>query len=87
MPTSEPARAHRFATYVDHLATALGYRDRHEPLRAYVTGLCLPGERKSIEPLAARVDPRHIRSRPQSMHHFIADAPWAAAALRVASIL
>jgi len=87
VPTSEPARAHRFATYVDHLATALGHRDRHEPLRAYVTGLCLPGERKTIEPLAARVDPPHVRSRHQSMHHFIADAPWDAAALRVASIL
>src|SRR6266545_2188424 len=85
MRTSETARAHRFATYVDQLATALGHRDRHDPLRAYVTGLCLPGDRKSIEPMAARVDPRHVRSRHQSMHHFIADAPWAAAAvLRVA---
>lgn len=64
---------------------ALGHRDRHEPLRAYVTGLCLPGERKSIEPMAARVDPRHVRARHQSMHHFVADAPWdAAAVLRVA---
>jgi SRSO17 transposase len=35
--------------------------------------------------MAARVDPRHVRSRHQSMHHFIADAPWeAAAVLRVA---
>src|ERR1700675_4456469 len=85
MPTSETARAQRFAAYVDHLAGALGHRDRNEPLRAYVTGLCLPGERKSIEPMAARVDPRHVRSRHQSMHHFVADAPWdAAAVLRVA---
>ena len=85
MRTSETARAHRFATYVDQLATALGHRDRHDPLRAYVTGLCLPGDRKSIEPMAARVDPRHVRSRHQSMHHFVADAPWdAAAVLRVA---
>ena len=85
MPTSETARAQRFAAYVDHLATALGHRDRHEPLRAYVTGLCLPGERKSVEPMAARVDPRHVRARHQSMHHFVADAPWdAAAVLRVA---
>src|SRR3989304_3873607 len=85
MRTSETARAHRFATYVDQLAAVLGHRDRHDPLRAYVTGLCLPGDRKSIEPMAARVDPRHVRSRHQSMHHFIADAPWdAAAVLRVA---
>ncbi len=85
MPTFETARAQRFAAYVDHLATVLGHRDRHEPLRAYVTGLCLPGERKSIEPMAARVDPRHVRARHQSMHHFVADAPWdAAAVLRIA---
>src|SRR3990172_2821451 len=85
MRTSETVRADRFVAYVGRLAATLGHRDRHEPLRAYVTGLCLPGERKSIEPMAARVDPRHVRSRHQSMHHFIADAPWdPAAVLRVA---
>src|SRR6266852_8843901 len=85
MPNPATARAQRFAAYVERLATALGHRDRHEPLRAYVTGLCLPGERKSIEPMAARVDPRHVRARHQSMHHFVADAPWdAAAVLRIA---
>src|SRR3972149_515788 len=85
MPTSETVRAQRFAAYVDRLAAVLGHRDRHAPLRAYVTGLCLPGGRKSIEPMAARVDPRHVQSRHQSMHHFVADAPWdAAAVLRVA---
>jgi SRSO17 transposase len=85
MPTRETARADRFAAYVDQLAGVLGHRDRHEPLRAYITGLCLPGERKSVEPMAARVDPRHIRQRHQSMHHFVAEAPWdAGAVLRVA---
>src|SRR4029450_7637225 len=85
MPNLASARAQRFHAYVERLTTALGHQDRHGPLRAYVTGLCLPGDRKSIEPMAARVDPRHVRSRHQSMHHFIADAPWdAAAVLRVA---
>src|SRR4029453_4120603 len=81
MRTTETARAHRFATYVDQLATTLGRQDRHGPLRAYVTGLCLPGDRKSIEPMAARVDPRHVRARHQSMHHFVANAAWDDAAL------
>src|SRR5438477_11114935 len=85
MPNRADARTQRFDAYVERLATALGHRDRHEPLRAYVTGLCLPGDRKSIEPMAARVDPRHVRARHQSMHHFVAAAPWdAAAVLRVA---
>ena len=79
------ARAQRFHAYVERLTTTLGHRDRHEPLRAYVMGLCLPGERKSIEPMAARVDPRHVPARHQSMHHFVANAPWDdAAVLRVA---
>ncbi len=41
-----------------------------------MTGLRLPGERKNIEPLAARVDPRRVRARHQSMHHFVTNAPW-----------
>ena len=39
------------------------------PLRAYLTGLLLAGERKSVEPMAARMDPRHVSMRHQSMHH------------------
>jgi SRSO17 transposase len=85
MSNRADVRTQRFEAYVERLATALGHRDRHEPVRAYVTGLCLPGDRKSIEPMAARVDPRHVRARHQSMHHFVANAPWdAAAVLRVA---
>ncbi len=75
----------RFRNYLDRLAHAVRHEDRHEPLRAYLTGLCLPGERKSVEPMAARVDPRRVRARHQSMHHFVANAPWDdAAVLRVA---
>ena len=81
MPNLATARAQRFHAYVERLTTALGHQDRHGPLRAYVTGLCLPGDRKSIEPMAARVDPRHVRARHQSMHHFIANAAWDAAAV------
>jgi SRSO17 transposase len=82
--TPDP-RARRFRAYVERLTMALGHADRHEPMRAYLTGLCLPGERKSIEPMAARVDPRHVRARHQSMHHFVANAPWdGAAVLRAA---
>jgi SRSO17 transposase len=79
------ARERRFREYVDRLARALGHEDRREPLRAYLTGLCLPGDPKSIEPMAARIDPRHVRARHQSMHHLVANAPWEdAAVLRLA---
>ncbi len=75
----------RFRDYLDRLGAAIGHADRREPLRAYVIGLCLPSERKSVEPMAARVDPRHVRARHQSMHHLVAHAAWNdAALLRVA---
>ena len=66
----------RLAEYLDRLGAAAGHADRREPLRAYLTGLLLSGERKSVEPMAARVDPLHVRARHQSMHHFVANAPW-----------
>ena len=66
----------RFTEFLGQLGKALGHADRIEPLRAYITGLLLPGERKSVEPMASRVDPRHVRARHQSMHHFVAQAPW-----------
>jgi len=85
MARSQEVSARRFRDYLDRLACAVGHVDRQEPLRAYVTGLSLPGERKSVEPMAARVDPRHVRARHQSMHHLVANAPWEdTAVLRVA---
>ena len=77
--------ASRFSEYIERLGSALGHADRLEPLRAYVSGLLLPGERKSVEPMAAKVDPHRVSARHQSMHHFVASAPWdAQAVLRVA---
>src|SRR6266404_8599354 len=84
MPNTDP-RHRRFQEYLDRLAGVVGHHDRREPLRAYLTGLCLSGERKSVEPMAALIDPRHVRARHQSMHHFVANAAWDdAAVLRVA---
>ena len=70
------AEAARFAEYLERLGRAVGHADRREPLRAYLTGLLLPGELKSVEPMAAKIDPRHVPARHQSMHHFVAEAPW-----------
>ena len=43
----------------------------------YLKGLILPGERKSIAPMAARVAPADT----QQLHHFVATSPWATAPL------
>jgi SRSO17 transposase len=45
-------------------------------LKNYCTGLLLPGERKSVEPMAARLAPDNVRRMHQSLHHMVADAPW-----------
>src|SRR5918911_2676153 len=43
----------------------------------YLKGLILPGERKSVEPIAARVAPGDL----QQLHHFVSTSPWATASL------
>src|SRR3954451_7030375 len=74
----------RFEAYVDRLGGVLGHADRREPLRAYATGLLLPGERKSVEPMAARVEPFRVGAAHQSLHHFVAKASWDEAAVLTA---
>jgi SRSO17 transposase len=66
----------RFAAYMEGLANAAGHADRHTPLKNYCTGLLLPGDRKSVEPMAARLAPDDVRHMHQSLHHLVADAPW-----------
>jgi SRSO17 transposase len=61
---------------MDGLAQAAGHADRHAPLKSYCRGLLLPGERKSVEPMAARLAPDNVRRMHQSLHHLVADAPW-----------
>src|ERR1700684_589834 len=70
------AQQKRLAAYLDGLAQAAGHADRTEPLKAYCTGLLLPGERKSVEPMAACLAPDNVRRTHQSLHHVVADAPW-----------
>jgi SRSO17 transposase len=74
-------REARFASYVEHMASALGHADRRTPFRSYCVGLILPGERKSVEPIAARVEPRRVQGAHQSLHHFVANADWSQADL------
>src|ERR671932_1731576 len=66
----------RFDDYVERLGDVLGHADRRGPLRSYTTGLLLPGERKSVEPMAARVDPGRVGAAHRSLHHFVAKAAW-----------
>src|SRR4051812_14066196 len=69
-------RQERFAAYVDALAEVIGHADRTAPLRDYCLGLLLPGERKSVEPIAAVPAPARVSAQHQSLLHFVANAPW-----------
>jgi len=71
-----PFPGERFEKYTLELMRAVGHSDRAEPLRLYCAGLLLPGERKSVEPMAARLVPADVRSTHQRMHHLVADSPW-----------
>lgn len=71
----------RFEAYCERIVETLMHADREQPARWYLQGLMLPGERKSIEPMAARVQPDNVRSAHQSMHHLVAEAPWSDDAL------
>ena len=70
------ATERRFKKYIESLASALGHADRVAPFASYATGLLLPGDRKSVEPMAARVAPERVRAAHQSLHHFVAQAEW-----------
>jgi len=66
----------RFAAYVEGLVSVIGHADRAGPLHDYCTGLMLPGERKSVEPMAAKTAPARTAAQHQSLLHFVGVAPW-----------
>src|SRR6476660_8280208 len=66
----------RSAAYVEGLAGVIGHTDRTRPLRDYCTGLMLPGERKSVEPMAAPTAPARTAAQHQSLLHFVGVATW-----------
>lgn len=74
--TKPNPRQKRLLAYLDHVAKAAGHAARADPLTNYCRGLLLPGERKSVEPMAARLAPDNVRRMHQSLHHLAADAAW-----------
>jgi SRSO17 transposase len=71
----------RFSAYVEGLVGVIGHVDRAGPLRDYCLGLLMPGERKSVEPLAAVTAPARVAAQHQSLLHFVGNAPWSDAAV------
>jgi len=66
----------RFAAFVEALTSVLGHADRAGPLRDYCTGLLMPAERKSVEPMAAVTAPARVAAQHQSLLHFVGQSAW-----------
>src|SRR4030081_2641955 len=66
----------RFAGYVEGLVGVIGHADRAGPLRDYCTGLVMPCERKSVEPMAAVTAPANVGAQHKSLLHFVGEATW-----------
>ena len=66
----------RFTAYVEGLTSVIGHADRAKPLRDYCTGLMMPCERKSVEPMAATTAPERTAAQHQSLLHFVGEGKW-----------
>jgi len=66
----------RFSVYVEALAGVIGHANRVGPLKDYCIGLILPGERKSVEPMAAVIAPTRASAEHQSLLHFVGQSRW-----------
>ena len=70
------ASGSRFSAYVEGLVSVIGHADRAKPLRDYCMGLVMPGERKSVEPMAAVTAPARVAAQHQSLLHFVGAGGW-----------
>src|SRR5918997_4858508 len=66
----------RFACFVEALVGVIGHADRALPLRDYCTGLLMPAERKSVEPMAAVTAASRGAAQHQSLLHFVGQSAW-----------
>ena len=62
----------RLDTWLEPFLAALPRAEQRRWAPLYVQGLLLPGERKSVEPMAARVCPGQV----QQLHHFVSASTW-----------
>jgi len=60
-----------FERFMEPLVAELGRSERREGAVLYVEGLLTPGQRKSVEPMAARLQVDY-----QKLQQFITDSPW-----------
>ena len=75
----------RTGQFLAHIGQALGSKPQRKRFAEYSLGLLLPGERKSMEPIAARIDPEHAMARFKTFQGFIGCSQWDDLAVRRAA--
>lgn len=77
----------RLERYLDQIGERLGDERRRASFATYAMGLLSESERKSMEPLAARVSgvSEHASAAHQKLHHFIANTSWSDHEVRLAA--
>jgi len=68
----------RLERYVSEIGDVLRNKKRRESFAMYFLGLCGEGERKSVEPIAARAaaEPAATRAVTERLLHFLVDSQW-----------
>src|SRR3989304_9956497 len=66
----------QFVKFISPLVVPLGRSERRRAATHYVAGLLMPGQRKSIEPMAVRLG---VDS--QSLQQLVTSSPWSEEAL------
>jgi SRSO17 transposase len=76
--------AQRLESYFGEIGEQLGNDSRRQSFAIYAMGILGDGERKSVEPIAARAcaDPTKADAAHQSLLHFVANARWSDQAVR-----
>ena len=66
--------------YIESMTDGMGRPERRSAMGLYMTGLLLDGERKSIEPMAARLvdSANEVEAMRQRLQQCVAVSPWAA---------
>jgi SRSO17 transposase len=74
----------RLDDYFTAIGDTLGDEKRRASFATYAMGLLSEGERKSMEPIAARAfpDPRTVDAAHQRIHHFVSNGAWDDRAVR-----
>ena len=80
----DSAAVGRLTAYFERIGSHLPRREQRESFATYFFGILSDGERKSVEPIAARAcgDPKGTKRSHDRLLHFLGQSPWSDQAVR-----